>query len=123
MTKIEEYKKAAWTVSRLQTAVDQTLGRDSPRNDKATFSVRFTGLSKEAFSPMMFTIECAHGYYGSSSGYSDSSPELGGYLATSIQHHAGLLLDYAVKMAKDDAEKARKAAEAEARAVLTETAA
>lgn len=123
MTKIEAFKQAKAIAVRIREAVEHTLGRDSSRNDKHNFGVYFRQLSSEQFQPMVLHIECVHGYYGCSSGYSDTSPELGQYLAKSIQHHGAMLLDYAVKLADEDAEKARKAAEDEARAVLDTTAA
>ena len=123
MTKIEEFKQAKHVAEKIARDVAYTLGRDSPRNDKATFSVSYGGLAREQWTPMQFRIECAYGYYGSSSGYSATSDELGRYLAAAIQKHGPSLLDYAAKMAAEDAEKARKAAEDEARTVLTETAA
>jgi hypothetical protein len=123
MTKIEEFKQAKHVAGKIARDVAYTLGRDSPRNDKATFSVSYAGLSRAQWTPMQFHIECAYGYYGCSSGYNATSDELGKYLAAAIQKHGPTLLDCAAQMAADDAEKARKAAEDEARSVLTETAA
>lgn len=123
MTKIEAYKLAKHVAGKVARDVACTLGRDDSRNDKATFSVSFAGLAKQQWTPMQFLVECAYGYYGSSSGYNATSDELGRYLAAAIQKHGPSLLDYAAKLAADDAEKARKDAEEEARSVLTETAA
>jgi hypothetical protein len=123
MTKIEKFQQAKFTANRIRVDVAQILGRDTPQNDKHTFTVQFTGLANAQWSPMQFQIHASHGYYGSSSGYSNSSDYLGNYLAQSIQRHASALLEFASKLADDDAEKARKEAEEEARAVLKTTAA
>lgn len=123
MTKIETYKAAAAVAAGIKSTGDKILGRDSPRNDKHTFSVSFQALQNAPFQPMQFSIDCSYGYYGSSSGYSATSESLGRYLAKAIEKHAELLLDTAVELATKDAEKARKAAEDEARSVLNETAA
>lgn len=123
MTRIETYKAAAAVAASIKSAADKVLGRDSPSNDKHTFSVCFQALQNAPFAPMQFSIDCSYGYYGSSSGYSATSAPLGRYLAKAIEKHAALLLDTAVELAATDAEKARKAAEDEARSVLNETAA
>ena len=118
MTKIEEFKKAKGVSLSVATAVLHTLGRDSTRNDKHSFGCRFNGIENATWSPMTFSVECSYGYYGSSSGYSCTSVELGGYLAKAITAHAAILLDAAAKYAAEDAEKCRKAAEKEAHEVL-----
>lgn len=119
MTKIENYKRLKGIAVDLAKARDHTLGLDSPNNDKHIFLVEFTGIGlRSNWSPMLFSIEAAYGYYGSSSGYSASSKELGAYLARAISRNAKLLLDLAVSLAEADAEKARKEAETEAREVL-----
>lgn len=123
MSKIEEYKAAKYIAEKIKTAVTHALGRDSSSNDKHCVTVAFTGLAKADWSDMQFQVHASYGYYGNSSGYSATSNELGQYLAKAIQHYAATLLDHAVGLAAADAEKARKAAEDEAKAVLTETAA
>lgn len=121
MTKIEEYKAAKAIASKVSEAATLSLGRDGPKNDKATFTCRFTHVIGETWSPMAFQIDASYGYYGSSSGYSVTSKELGEYLAKAINAHKAMLLDHAVKLAAADAETARKSAEEEARSVLQET--
>ena len=121
MTKIEKFNEAKMIASGVASAVAHCLGRDSPQNDKHTFACSFDGILKQQWSPMSFSIEASYGYYGSSSGYSCTSENLGRYLAKAITAHKATLLDYAVKLAKEDQEKARKEAEAEAQSVLQET--
>jgi hypothetical protein len=123
MTKIEKFKQAKFVAEKIKRDADRALARDDPRNDKGHMSVYFTGLAPGDWSDMQFRIHASYGYYGSSSGYSATSKELGEYLAKAIEAHRATLLEHAVKLAAQDAEAARKAAEDEAKAVLTETAA
>lgn len=123
MSKIDKFKEAKFVANTIARNVQCALGRDDSRNDKHNVTVNFTGLAPGDWSEMQFRVHASYGYYGSSSGYSATSTELGKYLATAIEKHAALLLDYAVKLAADDAEQARKAAEDEAKAVLAESAA
>lgn len=123
MSKIEKFKEAKNVANQIARDVKCALGRDDSRNDKHSVSVHFDGLAPGDWAAMQFRVQASYGYYGSSSGYSATSTELGKYLAAAIQKHAALLLDYAVKLAADDAEEARKDAEAEAKAVLEQTAA
>lgn len=123
MSKIEEFHKAKAVADLVARSVRCALGRDDSRNDKHNVTVHFDGLSRGDWSDMQFRMHASYGYYGSSSGYSATSAELGKYLAIAIAKNSALLLDYAVKLAADDAEEARKAAEAEAKAVLEQTAA
>lgn len=123
MSKIEKFKEAKSAADKLARDVRCALGRDDSRNDKHSVTVHFDGLHPGDWSAMQFRVQASYGYYGSSSGYSATSTELGKYLAVAIQKHAATLLDYAVNLAAADAEEARKAAEAEAKAVLEATAA
>jgi hypothetical protein len=121
MTKIEKFKEAKSIATDIANSVAYALGRDSPENDKHDFTCSFTGILKQQWAPMSFSIGISYGYYGSSSGYSCTSEHLGRYLAMAINAHKATLLDCAAKLAKEDQEKARKEAEAEARSVLQET--
>lgn len=123
MTKIEAFKNAKHAAERIAADVRRALGRDSSSNDKHRACAKFLRLENASFAPMTLIVDASYGYYGNSSGYSATSEELGGYLARAINKHMTTLLDDAVKMAAEDAEKARKEAEAEARAVLQEAAA
>lgn len=120
MSKIQNYHKAKAISERLFRDAQRALGRDSPSNDKHTARARFWKLLGESFTPIAILIDLSYGYYGSSSGYSATSDQMGEYLARAINKNMTMLLDEAVKMAQVDAEKARKEAEEEARAVLQE---
>ena len=121
MTKIETFKAKKAVADRVARAVHLSLGRDGPRNDKAHFSATFVKLLNVQWIPMQINVEMSHGYYGNSSGYSDTSDEMGRYLAAAITKHKTLLLDTAAEMASADADAARKDAEDEAREVLMES--
>jgi hypothetical protein len=120
MSKIERFKEAKSVADRIQRSVLQCTGRDKPDNDKHRISVNFTKLVDSDWVPMEFQIHASHGYYGSSSAYSDTSKELGSYLARAIKQKSHELFDLAASLARADAETARKEAEEEARNVLTE---
>jgi hypothetical protein len=122
LTKLEAYQIAKRIAEKIKLDGDRILKRDDTRNDKGHMSVSFTGLASGDWSDMQFRIHASYGYYGSSSGYSATSKELGGYFAKAIEAHAAMLLDHAAKLAAIDAGTARKAAEDEAREVLKETA-
>ena len=121
-TKIENYNHAKWVAQKVASAVNVALGRDGPSNDKHSARASFGKLSNAPFAPMGIWVDMAYGYYGSSSGYSATSDEMGRYLVKAINKHMTLLLDEAVAFAAEDAELARKEAEDEARSVLRETA-
>lgn len=123
MSKIEAYKKAAALAASLKQSADHALGRDSQNNDKHTATCRFHELSKASFQPMNMEVSLEYGYYGSSSGYSATSEEMGKRLAKAITARMPTLLADVVAEAAKEAEAARKAAEDEARSVLAETAA
>lgn len=122
MSKIEEFNKAKAIAGKVADSVAKCLGRDSPDNDKHTARASFCKVTDAPFSPMMFSIDCSYGYYGSSSGYSATSSELGKYLAVAINSRIMELLDDAAALARADADRARVAAQEEARSVLEETA-
>ena len=120
MSLIEEFKKAKATATRICRAVTCALGKDDPSNDKHYVRCDFLKLQDCDWSPMLFSVRASHGYYGNSSGYSDTSEELGRYLAKAINEQLPNLMTRAAALADLDAEKARKKAEDEARSVLQE---
>ncbi|MGI9485443.1 MAG: hypothetical protein ACR2RF_06085 [Geminicoccaceae bacterium] len=123
MAKIEGFQAAKATADKIRRARDYVFGLDRTDNDKHRFSASFSKLSNSSFAPIVLLVDAHHGYYGNSSAYSDTSQELGRYVAAAFNQHRRLIADTAVELAEADAEKARLAAEEEARAVLGETAA
>ncbi len=119
-SKIEKYKEAKRVAEKLTRDVTLCLGRDSQNNDKHHVSASYISLAPHNFAPMIIHINLHHGYYGSSSAYSNSSNEMGAYLAKVITNNLPILLDAAVFLAKQEVEKARQAAEQEAKEILGE---
>lgn len=122
MSKIDVYKEAKARAENISYNVERALGRDRSDNDKHRATCGFVKLVNDTWAPMLLSVDMSYGYYGSSSGYSATSENLGKYLAKAITKNLPALLDQAVAFAKADAEVARKAAEEEARSVLKETA-
>lgn len=121
MSKIEAFKNAMVVSGRIASDIQKALGRDSKSNDKHAASCRFAERSSGAWSDIVLSLHLSYGYYGSSSGYSATSDELGRYFAKAVNARMSELLDECVKMAMADVEKLRKEAESEALAVLKET--
>ena len=119
--KIDAYRRVAAIRDKIRKAVSCILGRDDPRNDKHTFRCSFSRLANQDWSPIIIEIYCSHGYYGSSSGYSDTSEELGKYMAKAINTSSVALLNLCVDYAEKDAQAAKDAAKKEAEDVLKET--
>ena len=125
MSKIGAYKAAKAIAERLARDADKCLGRDRQDNDKHRAKAEFERMDDSSWlrgPPMLISIELGHGYYGSSEAYSDTSAYMGRYLAKAITQHMPALLDTAVALVRAEAEAARKEAEAEARAVLEDSA-
>lgn len=118
MTLIELYNEAKRSYERLASDRDKILGLDSDQNDKHRFQVSFSKLSSDQWGDMIFHVHVSHGYYGSSSGYSDSSELLGKYLAVAIKEQSKSLLDRVVELAKKDMLTAKNNAVNEAKSVL-----
>lgn len=123
MSKIETYKAQKHIAEALARDADRCLGRDRSDNDKHHATAKFLELGNSISMPMILSIQLRHGYYGSPETCSNTSGDMGRYLAKAITQHMPALLDAAVALAQADAEAARKDAEAEARAVLEDSAA
>ena len=87
MSKIEEFHQALNTASRIAEAVCRSLGRDRSDNDKHTARCQFRKIENDTWTPMLLAVDMSYGYYGSSSGYSATSKEMGEYLAKAINKH------------------------------------
>ena len=120
MSKIEDFQKARSNYKRIHDDVQKALGRDRTDNDKHRVIVRFTGLQDGDWAEMGFSVHLSHGYYGSSSGASDTSVELGGFLAKAIENNMAMLLDKSVALAESNMVDQKSKAADEARDVLTE---
>ena len=90
-------------------------------NDKHRIYCKFVKLNEIYWNEIELHLHLSHGYYGSSSGYSDTSKEMGEYVARVITSIGQMILQKAVQLAEADTEKARKDAEEEAKMVLQQT--
>jgi hypothetical protein len=120
MSKIDEYRKSENIADRIARDVTAALGKDRSDNDKHHIGIRFTRIDNEQWTPMLFRVYARHGYYGNSSGYSDTSTELGQFLAVAIEEVLPACFERAAELAKEAAETARVAASSEAEEVLRE---
>lgn len=118
MTLIEIYKEKNRVFKRLKNDVLQITGKDSPRNDKFQFTSSFLRMDHRDWSPLILSIRMSHGYFGSSSAYSNTSEEMGQYLAKAIDINHEILLATVLKLAEEDVKSARENAEKEALEVL-----
>ena len=65
-------------------------------------------------------FHASYGYYGSSSGYSACSPEVGTYIIRALSHYKDDIVNYAMELARLDEEKALIACKSEAEQILAE---
>lgn len=112
---------------RVRSAVTKALGLRTdwsrhPQNDKHRFFFHPVGLTNAMRAPIHLWLHMSYGWYGDSSCYSTTSEEVGEYAARACTALARQIGEKMVELAEADAEAARKAAEAEARSILEETA-
>ena len=123
MTKYETFLKKQAIVSNTISAIRRALGqrndgtKDS-QNDKATFCFSFNGLANAPFSPAKIWLDMSHGYYGSSSGYSDTSEETAQYVVRACNALAKEIALKAMDLAQQDLAQAQAEAQSEALVVL-----
>lgn len=120
MSRIEDYHRANQTATYLREVYLKSTGQDSPQNDKHRIECKFLELAKTDWHPALLSFHASHGYYGSSSCYSDMSESVGRYVAQAITEMGATIMRRAAELADKDAERTRKTAEDEARAVLLE---
>ena len=122
MTKIETYTAKKAIAERLARDAHLSFGL-GPHNDKHRAKAEFVDIDEGSqWLQMMIGIKVSPGNYGSSGTYSAMAEDMGQYLAKAITEQMPALLDAAVALARADAETARQDAEAEARAVLEDSA-
>ena len=120
MGNIDRFLAKKNEVERLESQVTKVLGDDDRSNDKHNIRASFLRLDSGNWNDMIIGVHASHGYYGSSSGYSDTSDILGKYLCMAINKDIRNLVLNAVAIAKDDLEKERLTAIEEAQSVLLE---
>ena len=125
MSKIDEFYKARETYNRVKTNLFNATRRDSKgnrdeHNDKAVLAIRYYDKHTPDWNDACLILHASHGYYGSSSGYSDMDNSTAKYMVKALNNHLREIADEAIEMAKEDMESTRKAAENEAKLVLGE---
>lgn len=120
-TKIEVFKAAQTRAKWVREHATRATGADSPQNDKHRIGCMFVEL-RGNWPDALLVFHASHGYYGNSSCNGDLNKDTAEYVAKAITQMGRAIMLKAAELAEADAEKARKAAEAEAREVLAEAA-
>ena len=125
MSKIDEFNKARETYNRVKNNLFNATGRDgegnrNEHNDKAVLKIEYYDKHTSSWNDACLILHASHGYYGSSSGYSDMDNATAKYVVKALNNHLREIADEAIEMAKEDMESARKSAENEAKLVLGE---
>jgi len=123
MSKYDVFLHKQDVVRKVKMDVKLSLGqrmdgiRDSS-NDKASFSFSFNGLANAPFAPIKLWLDMTHGYYGSSSAYSNTSEEVGAYVARACNALSNDIARKTLELAQQDLDKAQDEARDEALSVL-----
>jgi len=115
MNKIEEYKKVKETANRVKSNYKYAFGLDSPNNDKHHAEIR---MGRIWDSDIELYLHARYGFYGSSSAYTAMDVITADYFVKALNNHVKEIFEEAVSLAEKDTEKARLAAEEEAKEVL-----
>ncbi len=119
MTKIEQYNKAKYDYEKVKLNVKRSLGQDQTDNDKHELSLqRRSNCSDRGTKVILFG---RYGYYGHSSSYDALDDTVIDYLCAAFDQHANKIGETAIELAEQDMEKARLAAQEEAKNILVLT--
>lgn len=126
MSKYDEYLKCRDMVARVKASIRRSCGYDSSgkrdfTNDKATCRFYYKGLANDTFSPAKIWLEMVHGYYGSSSAYSDMDDNVAHYMTKACNAVSSIIAEKALELAQKDLDVAQQAAQQEAQSVLIAT--
>lgn len=123
MGRIDEYTKIKATnlnaIKNLRHALKQNVDWSSERNNDKGQITAYDRMIWDSDMPVY--IHASYGYYGSSSGYAVGDRVLREYLIQAINSYMCKISEKAIELMNTDIELARKAAEAEALAVLNAT--
>lgn len=125
MSKYEAFVKLKGLVGSVVRSINLATGNNAQgeydrQNDKATFQFSFDRLLNDSWTPARIHLEMAHGYYGSSSGYNDMSPEVAKYVVQACNVLSGQIARKAIELAQKDLAAAQQEAQAEAKQVIAE---
>jgi hypothetical protein len=123
MSKIDKFNSAKNTYKRVKENLFDAMARDKDdkhdsHNDKACLYLRYCEKHTDNWNDAILFLHASHGYYGSSSGYSDMNKEVAEYMVKALNSHIKEIAYEAIELAKKDMEQARKEAEDEAKEVL-----
>ena len=123
MSKYNAFLHKQDMVRKVKGAINLSLGQhtDGTRNssnDKASFSFSFNGLANAPFAPIKLWLDMTHGYYGSSSAYSNTSEEVGAYVARACNALSNDIARKTIELAQQDLDRAQEEARDEALSVL-----
>lgn len=125
MSKIDNFNRSAEIYNRVKNNLLNATGRYSNGehdvcNDKAMLTVYYHETHSSNWNEARLFLHASHGYYGSSSGYSDMDKDTAKYFVKALNKHMREIADEAIELAKADMEKARQEAKSEAELVLRE---
>lgn len=103
----------------LAQGLDETGAYDS-QNDKAELSLKYSGHHSFPWNEASCQLHASHGFYGSSSGYSDMDGNVAKYLVQAINNSMPQIARQAIALADADLRKAKEDAKSEALSVLDE---
>jgi hypothetical protein len=125
MSKIDKFKEQKTIYENLKyhlfnATARKKDGTTDSNNDKASLYIRYSEKHTPDWQDAILTLHASHGYYGSSSGYSDMDKYIATYMVKALNKHLRQIADEAIELARLDMEKARREAEEEAKEVLQE---
>jgi hypothetical protein len=122
MSKIEKYREQDRIATKITVDLNKAqgltaIGKKDPNNDKHGI-----GFYKHQIwdSDIPVWFHATYGYYGSSDGYSASSPELQPYLIKALNHYKNDIVDYIMDQVEHDKHKALMECKEEAEGILRE---
>jgi hypothetical protein len=127
MSKIDDFNKAVRVFNRVRDNIYLSTGRDRKgrsdlNNDKAILRIYYHETHSSDWNEAKLLLHASHGFYGSSSGYSDMDIDTAKYMVKALNNHIENIAEEAIKLAEIDMEKARQEAISEANRVLKDIA-
>ena len=124
MSALDNFDKARNIYNSVKENLNQAMGLtargdcNDSNNDKSSLFLHYTGKHCSQWNDANVTIHASHGYYGSSSGYSDMTESVARYLTQALNNYIKAAAKDAIELAKKDMEQAAEHAKHEAESVL-----
>ena len=116
MSKIDEYTKIKTRNNQMIRDLEMAANAaNDSHNDKASLCFHETKIWD---TDLVVAFHASHGFYGSSSGYSDCSPEMRPYLVKALNTYIYSVYDMMKQLMAADIAKALLAAEDEAKEIM-----